>query len=252
MGQLNIRLDDHTRDALEALARARDVTVSDLTRSIIDEALGRGDPRRRQGDPTPRSLSAIERRVLAMNHQILAHLIVDPDEQGDGLDAEYHRNMVEVLESGWTTEYADMFEAFRPEITRRECSLVHDILDMFRTLEHSFRELNDEERASLGEHAEYALVFRGFDFNDAQEGRFASYARYLIRTGRWESMAEHFDAKHEHGNSHAPMLASYQRMLSIWQPMWEKKLHHSGGPRNYFFSPEELREIQAAWPHPRD
>lgn len=90
--------------------------------------------------------------------------------------------MIEVLNSGYTTEYVDVFQMIQPEMTRRECSLVHDILEMFDTLERSVGQLTEEQRASLGEHAEHRLTFHGFDFNDSQEGRLASYARYLIKT----------------------------------------------------------------------
>lgn len=250
MAQLNVRLDDHTRDLFDALARARGVSASDLIRDLIDQALGRGDPDRRHGDPTPRSLSAVERRILAMQHEILAHLASDPDDEDEGSEARYHRNMIEVLTSGYTTEYSDTFQMIQPEMTRRECALVRDILDMFTTLERSLSQLSDEDRESLGEHAAHALRFHGFDFNAPHESRLASYAQYLVKTGRWESMAEHFDAKHEYGNSHFPALASYERMLSVWRPIWEKKIASYGGPTDYRFTPEELREIRAAWPHP--
>lgn len=39
MAQLNVRLDDHTRDSFDALARARGLSASDLIRSLIDNAL---------------------------------------------------------------------------------------------------------------------------------------------------------------------------------------------------------------------
>lgn len=182
MAQLNVRLDDHTRDSLDALARARGLSASDLIRSLIDNALGRDDPGRPSGDATPPSLSAIERRTLALQHEILAHLTGGPDEDNRGSESEYHRNMIEVLNSGFTSEYPDMFQMIQSEVTPRECSLVHDILEMFDTLERSVRQLTEEQRASLGEHAEHRLTFHGFDFNDSQEGRLASYARYLIKT----------------------------------------------------------------------
>jgi hypothetical protein len=251
MAQLNVRLDDHTRDSFDALARARGLSASDLIRSLIDNALGRDDPDRPYGDPTPQSLSAIERRTLAMQHEILAYLAADPDEDSDRSEAVYHRNMIDVLNAGYTTEYPDTFQMIQPEMTRRECSLVRDILEMFETLERSLGRLSEEERASLGEHAERALTFRGFDFNNPHEGRLASYAEYLIKTGRWESMAKYFDARHEYGNSHFPALASYERMLSIWRPMWREKIASYGGPSDYLFTPDELRQIRAAWPYPK-
>jgi uncharacterized protein YfbU (UPF0304 family) len=139
-----------------------------------------------------------------------------------------------------------------PEMTDRDCSLVHDILAMFTQLEWSVQHLSEEGRASLGEKADWALTFSGFDFNNSHEGKLASYAYFLMKDDKWTSMAKYFDAEHERGNSHMPALASYQRMLSVFKPMWEKKVKTMGGPNSYRFSAEELREIIAAWPYAKD
>lgn len=255
MAQLNVRLDEQTREWFDALARARGVSASDLIRSLIDDALGgaaTGLGREREyGDPTPRSLTAVERRTLALQHQILSLLTADPDEENGGWEAEHHRRMVEVLEAGYTTEYPDMFVAMQPEMTRRECELVHDIFDMFTVLGANLRQLTPAELESLGEHAEHALTFHGFDFNDRLEGRLASYGRYLISAGRWESMAEHYDDKHERGNSHFPALASYQRMLAVWKPIWKQKVAMHSGPDSFRFTLDALRAVVAAWPYPK-
>jgi len=250
MAQLNLRIDDRTRDHFDALARARGLTASDLARELIGQALGRDDYDRPRGDTTPTSLSAVDRRRLALQHETLAILTAQEGEDGGGYEAEYHRQMVDVLNSGYTSEYYKTFQMIEPEMTDRDCSLVHDILEMFTQLEWSLQHLGDEGRASLGEHAEWALTFSGFDFNNSYEGRLASYAHYLIKDGKWAAMAKYFDAKHERGNSHSPALASYQRMLSVFKPLWDKKVKTMGGPNSYHFSPDELRQIIAAWPYP--
>jgi uncharacterized protein YfbU (UPF0304 family) len=164
-----------------------------------------------------------------MQHEILAILSADEGQADGGYEAEYHRQMVDVLNSGYTSEYYRTFQMIQPEMTDRECSLVHDILEMFTRIVWSVEQLTDKEQATLGEHADYALTFSGFDFNNSQEGRLASYAEFLIEDNRSESMAKYFDAQHERGNSHAPMLATYQRMLSVWKPMWDKKVRRTRG-----------------------
>ncbi len=252
MAQLNLRIDDDTRDQFDALARARGVTTSDLARDLIAQALGRDDYDRPRDDTTPSSLSALDRRRLALQHEMLAVLTGEDGEDGGGYETEYHRKMVDVLNSGYTSEYYKTFQMIEPEMTDRDCSLVHDILEMFTQLEWSVHHLSEQERASLGENAEYALTFSGFDFNNSYEGRLASYAHFLIKDERWTSMAKYFDAEHERGNSHMPALASYQRMLSVFKPMWERKVKTMGGPNTYRFSAEELREIVAAWPYPKN
>lgn len=250
MAQLNLRIDDTTRDQFDALARARGLTASDLARELIGQALGRDDYDSPRGDTTPNSLSALDRRRLALQHETLAILTAEDGEDGGGYEAEYHRKMVDVLNSGYTSEYYKTFQMIEPEMTDRDCSLVHDILEMFTQLEWSVQHLGAEERASLGEHADWALTFSGFDFNNSYEGRLASYAHFLIKDDKWTSMAKYFDAKHERGNSHSPMLGSYQRMLSVFKPLWDTKVKKMGGPNNYRFSADELRQIIAAWPYP--
>jgi uncharacterized protein len=251
MAQLNVRLDDYTRDEFDALARAKGTNASDLIRGLIDEALGRGTERER-GDVTPRSLSAVQRRALALLHGILADLTNDPEQAEGGSEAEYHQRMVEVLERGYELEYSDLFISIQPEMSRRECTLVMDILDLFTTIGRTVDNLSEADLAEIGPHAKYALRFRGFDFNNSQEGRMASYAEFLIRTGRWENMAEYFDRAHDRGNSHSPTLASYERMLAVWRPMWKAKIAKFGAPTDYLFTAEELKDIYAAWPYPQD
>jgi hypothetical protein len=251
LAQLNVRLDDDTRESLDALARARDLSTSDLIRRLIDDALGRTSEDRRAREVAPVSLSAVQRRGLALQHEILARLTGEPGEEGGGWESQHHRRMVTVLQSGFTAEYSEMFGAFDLEITLRECSLVHDILQMCSSLEQSVQALSAEQRAALGEHAEHALGFRGFDFNDSQEARLASYAQHLVKTGRWEEMGAHFDGEHEHGNSHSPRLASYQRMLTAWRPIQAKMIANWAGVRDFLLTPDELRRILDAWPYPR-
>lgn len=252
MAQLNIRIDDDSRDLVDALARARGLSTSDLVRELIGQALGRDENERPRDDTTPRSLSAIERRRLAMQHEILALLTADETEKDGGWESQYHRRMIEVLNSGYTAEYYKDFQMIEPEMTDRECGLLHDILDMFTQIEWSVAKLSDEERAAVGEHAEYALKFGGFDGNDSLESRLGSYAEHLIKDGRWTNLADRFDDKHDRGNSHAPMLAVYQRMLTVWKPIKDKKIKAFAGPDSLRLSAEELRQILAAWPYPKE
>jgi hypothetical protein len=250
MAQLNIRIDDQSRDMLDALARARGLNTSDLVRELIRRELGFDRDDRIGGEMAPRSLSVIERRQLGLLHQILEVLTRDEGETADGWAAQYHHQMVEILDSGYVADYYKPFEPVRPELTDRECTLVHDILEMFMWLERSAAELTDAERSTLGDSARYGLVFRGFDFNDSVESRLAGYAHYLIKDDRYRPLADRFDDRHERGNSHAPLLATYQRMLAVWKPIWDRKTAHIGGLDNYLLTADELREVLAARPYP--
>lgn len=246
MAQLNIRIDDDSRDLLDALARARELSISDLVRQLVRQAIGRDEPRSHEGSNiTPSTLSAVERRRLVLQHEILAHLT---DDTGEG---HHHRQMIEVLNNGLTNEYYRMFQMIEPELTLREGSLLVDILQMFTMLELSLSTLTSDELASLGDDAERRLTFRGFDGNDRQESRLSTYAEFLIRDGRWGGLADRFDDKHDRGNSHMPMLAIYQRMLTVWKPLWNRKMSRMGGA-NDRLSVDDLREILTARLRPTD
>lgn len=243
MATITVRIDDATRDQVEAVARARGVNVSELLRSAIDDLLGRDVDRPREDVPT--SLTMVERRMLAMQHEILLRLEVD-----DAYDVAYRKQRIDALDRGFTAEYGDEFAGLEPEMSRRDCGLVWDILDMFRILKASMARLGAEKVATLDEHAPRALTFRGFDANDSYESRLLGYARFLISSDRWEDLAEHFDASHERGNSHSPVLATYLRMLAAFQPIWKSKLGRGFNPYAMLLTKDELATVLAAWPYP--
>lgn len=247
MATITLRVDHQTRDDLEALARGRGATVSDLLRASIFEMLGRDVPTD-DTSSTPLTLTVVERRHLALQHEILAMLHSD-----DEYEAGYHRRLVEVLAKGYTGEYHRMFLDISPELSRRDCSLLWDLLDMFCVLKASLGRLDAAEKKTLGEGAEARLSFQGFDFNDTHEGRLADYAQHLIDTDRWHDLAEHFDDEHERGNSHSPRLATYLRMLKTFQPIWSAKVKDSGLSHDgrYVLNLDELRTVLAAWPYSR-
>lgn len=220
--------------------------MSNLLRTAIDDVLGRDVAPSSSG--APRSLTLVQRRLLSMQHEILSQLRADDD-----AEVSYHRKMIEVLTRGFSGEYDSAFSTIEPELSRRECALVWDLLDMFRVLKSSLSQLDVDEVAAVGEHSKHALTFRGFDFNDSRESRLASYAKYLVEDDRWEELAEHFDATHEAGNSHAPMLATYERMLDVFKPIWQaRKSDYSRGYGDRFvLNLDELKKVYAAWPYPR-
>jgi uncharacterized protein YfbU (UPF0304 family) len=244
MATITLRLDDWTRDEVERLAQAQDTTISELLRSKINELLGK-DVDMPRAD-APRSMSLTQRRTLALLHEMLA--LLKPDED----DAAYHRRRIQVLESGFTAEYGDEYIAIGPELTPTDCSLVWDILDMFSVLESSVTRLSPDELAELGEDGEHALSFRGFDGNDARESRMLDYVKYLIDTRRWTNLAEHLSDAQEQGNSHMPVLATYQRMLRVFKPIWNSKLGRGAGREALDLSAAELRQVVDARRYPRD
>jgi uncharacterized protein YfbU (UPF0304 family) len=129
---------------------------------------------------------------------------------------------------------------------------VWDILDMFRVIKASVERIGNETISALDEYAEHALTFRGFDLNDHREGKMLSYARHLIENDRWQDLAEYFDDEHENGNSHSPTLDTYQRMLSVYRPLWTDIISGSmRGRDRYLLTEQELAEVVRAWYYPR-
>jgi hypothetical protein len=266
MPVITLRVDDATRDEVDRVARARGVTVSELLRQAIEEVVGHKETHReavgemfgeeldvRRTD-IPRTLSPVERQTLAMLHEVLAHL--DPDDDDDD-ELAGHRRHAEALRRGFAGEYNDEFAGIEPEISLAECELLWDVLDMFRVLKASVTRLSPDqtttlsEASGLGDTALRALTFRGLDTQDARESRLLGYARHLIKTGRWEDLAEHFDRTHDRGNSHSRTLPSYLRMLDAYQPIWKAKISGRGlGPDGLLLSVDELAAVARAWPHP--
>ncbi len=214
MSTITLRVDERVRDELDAVARARGVTVSDLVRGYIEAQHGGGDDR--LDAAPPRTLALEQRHALVLMHRVLAK--IGDDDYSPG----HHERAIEALISGYTAEYGKEFAGYSREMPRRDCELVWDILDLFRIVRSSVRRLAADERAQLTESELRALEFQGFDANDAVESTLLSYARYLIDGGKWEELARYFDDEHSRGNSHGRMLGRYQRQLDVFRPIWSQ------------------------------
>jgi len=219
MAVVTLRLDDETRDELEQVAQGRGLTLSALLRSAVDELLGR-DVERPRAD-TPRTLSLLNRQMLALQHEILAAVSTEEYLR------EYHQKRMVVLQDGWTGEYHSEFLAISPELPAADCTMVMDLLDMFTVFQVALKKLDGQAKADLGDQARW-LEFAGLDSNDAVESRLASYAEFLIKRGKWESLAHHFDDEHEGGNSHMRLLGRYRRLLAAYKTVMKKRQAESG------------------------
>ncbi|MFE3990053.1 YfbU family protein [Nocardia tengchongensis] len=234
MATLTLRVDEETREELEVLARTKGTTVSVLLRDQIGQLLGR-DVDMRRGD-VPHSLTMTERLTLSQQAKILAAL--DPDE------ADNHLRRSEVLDEGYAGEYDDVFGAIGPELTRTECQLLWDVLDMFRVLGASINKLSQEDRDALGKDRADRLRFQGFDLNDGLEARLLSYTRYLTRTDRWEEIIPRLEEIGDDGNAHHRWLPLYQVMLEKFQPILAARQASRGYSRDaLYFSLDELIEV---------
>jgi uncharacterized protein len=244
MATVTIRLDEDTREDLEEIAQTRGVTLSVLLRDQIDTLLGRQVPIREE---VPHALSFQQRQLLAQQHEILALLHAD-----DEYESRRHYTLAEVLREGYTGEYGNVFGAMEPEMSRSECKLAWDILDMFRVLGASIDRLSADDRAALGGDNEERLRFGGFDLNESREGRLLSYVDHLVKAGRWTEIKPRMAEIGDDGNSHSPRLAIYERMLDVYTPIFKDRARgkHGYSSDAFLFTLDELQQVAKAWAWP--
>ena len=223
--------------------------MSDLIRAAIDGLFDRDDREELRPAVVPESLTAVDRKQLALLHRILARLVedgTDDDRLDQDGDTGYQLDRAQALEEGWAREYDMEFYAMEAELSRRDCGLVMDIFDMFRVLKDSVEEAGDQ----LTDDEKRWLTFHGYDLNDHFEGRLLGYARWIVSDGeRWQEQADVFSPKNDWGNSHAPMLPMYRRLLEVYEPVWRAAMRRRGRNRS-LLTVEELEQIAAVATHP--
>lgn len=243
MPTITIRVDEQTKNDLEALARGRGLSVSDVLRIAVDTELGRET----DGtiDVAPLSMSAVDRRSLSLLHRIHAHLM-NPNAKGLEHDAEHELERAHVLESGFASEYSTEFAVIDHEFSRSESTLVMDILDMFTIIKTG---LEAPENQPIDEEVRSMLDFRGFDRNDPRESRMLDYAQFLIADGRWTALEPVFSPESDRGNSHMPSLDLYRRLLHAFTPI-RAELGRRRGIKGWVLTGDDLRTLAAAAIHP--
>lgn len=242
MPSITLRLDDTTKEELEALARSRGQNLSDLIRSALDGLLLRNADLDRL-DITPRSLTAVERQQLALLHRILARLVGN-DNDVDG-DKEYQLKRAQVLEEGFVSEYATEFLGITPELSALDSRFVLDVLDLFSITTSSLKKLR-MDGAAVDDALARALRFDGFDANDARESHMLAYAQHLFGEGRWSDLLPDLN---DNGNSHRRMTEVYQRMLDEHAVIKAERARERGR-HDAFLGAEELQRLSDARVHP--
>lgn len=249
MPTITVRLDDDTRDALQAHAEEEGLTVSDFLRELIRaEVTPVREDAVREGF-TPDSMTPKERHILSLLHRILARVMPEDSNDVDG-DAEYQLERAKVLEAGFTQEYWTEYAGIAPELSKRDAKFVMDVLDMFRMVDHSVAELTKTEPVS--DEIVYSLRFRGFDHNDSLERKMANYVEFLVSDGRWVERAEFLEGP-ERGNSHHPTIDTYSRMLAEYRRIREDgRKKPSNGRASRTLSVADLNALAAARVHPEN
>lgn len=151
-------------------------------------------------------LSKKERLILYNQYEILKSL--NPEE------AEIYEVDQEILINGFRQNYNDLVDGFMEETPEEVSQFVIDVLQMYRSLNISYKELGKEDKKKIDL---YDISFKGFDGNE--ETDYYMYADFYInKLGRFEELkeSEHFDT-----NYHASTIEHYKKMLDLWKEVKE-------------------------------
>lgn len=247
MAVLNIRVDDWVRDELKELADSEGVTLSEYVRDLAMAVVVPLRQREEHGDePAPETMRIADRQVLSLLHRILARVLPEDANDDDG-NPKDQLERARMIEAGFTAEYWREVAAFRTELSRRDCSRVLDILDMFRAITFSIKRL-DKQGITIDEDTAYGLEFRGFDHNDGLEHHMASYVEHLMADGRWSELQPQVK-RHDDGNSHHRMLDTYMRMLAEYRRIVAGR-SRGFDPDALLLSKDELQQVAEARIYP--
>lgn len=243
MAVLNVRIPDEIHDQLKVLADGQGVTLSEYVRDLMlaqVQPVHAGERARAGDQPAPESLSSIDRKTLSLLHRILAQVLPEDANDVDG-DRDYQLQRAEVLEEGFTGEYWWEMAGFRTELSTRDCDLVNEILQMFRIITFSIQHLKDEGQ-EVPSRVDTGLKFDGFDHNDPLEAHMAAYVRYQLRDpDSWAELRPQLQES-DNGNSHRPMLGTYQRMLATYRRILNDR-GNRGSRTLHLLTADELEQI---------
>lgn len=143
----------------------------------------------------PKTLSIIERQILANQYKILSKLEND--------DSQMYSLKIQILEEGYRKHYHQVFDVVPVEACEEICKETIEILSMFRSIFNAVSSLSNQEIERIDF---FKLRFNGFD---AESDAHYSYAKFLIeKLGEW---TEHRDM---YLNSHDPKtILKYRKML---------------------------------------
>lgn len=171
-------------------------------------------------DNTPHTLTIMERVQLANQFRIL--------QQIDENESDHWAKCKEIVESGYTIMYGEIFQGFSDELDRDDCVFVFDVLDMYRDLKFSYGALPDKTGID-----EYDVTFRGFDGNNETE--YYSFIGFLKEQGRWSETLENCGM-----NSHSPTVDRYRVMIPIWKNI--RKQYNPIG-QHHDLTADEIKQV---------
>ena len=143
----------------------------------------------------PKTLSIVERQILANQFRILAAQDVDNDED--------YETRAEILEKGYTGEYDGVFNVYSDEVDYKTCRETSEILNIYRRINNAIGLLTEEEKATLDLER---IEFKGFDANNNSHFQYMTFM--VGKLNKWQ---EH-DGNYLNSHSEMP-LVDYKKML---------------------------------------
>jgi uncharacterized protein YfbU (UPF0304 family) len=218
MGQVTISLPDDLERQLRRYAENNGyATVSSLANEAIrDKLTGTGKP------------DYWTRVGLVLQMQILRG--IEGLERGKpiGWDEDWSfKSGHDALAEGYVGDYQSAFEfVYKDEMSPSESHYVIDVLAMFDDLQHSAKELKDDELQKL-------TVFPGWDGN--HEGKRLGFTRYLVGNRRFDFIKSMFPDFNSHSMTpdYPAMLERYNAVRTAHSdrsvPLTAKEIHEIRG-----------------------
>lgn len=153
----------------------------------------------------PKTLSIVERQILANQFRILENIEDDKD---------YYRTKAEILENGYSKRYAEIFVVDVNETPFEICDETDQILNMYRRINNAIGNLSEDEKRAMDLKK---IRFEGFDANNDPHYHYMSYC------------VEDLDLWKEHRgnylNSHSSLtIDKYRSMLTYQSKALENKM----------------------------
>lgn len=159
-------------------------------------------------------MSSIQRLILANQYKFLA--LLDPSNA-----AKYER-FEAIIKGGFALEFKSLDSEFS-YLSEQECQDVLDTLEMYKALNVSYNNLNDQSTVTP-----HRLKFVGYCA--VREKKYLNYLRFITGTeGKYQEFMNC-----EHGcDAQTPMRDKYSKMLDIWRQC----------PHGYHLSMQEIQNI---------
>lgn len=150
-----------------------------------------------------------EKLIILMLSELYEKLEVDGEIEPDFIKSAIFSNNTWSIP--WKYAGIPFEEQHTPELVKE----VLNILDMWSFIERSYDELTDDEKAFIEAEAPpfgKDPKFRGFDGNN--EAEYMGAASFIVN-----ELDRFTEFKERYFNSHCPMIETYNRMLSVYEPI---------------------------------